>query len=34
MVSETRFEFGSYQALYQELLTPLEQAGWHTFDTD
>jgi hypothetical protein len=30
----TRFEFGSYEALYTELLGPLRQAGWHTFDTD
>ena len=30
----TRFEFESYDALYAELLDPLEQAGWHTFDAN
>ena len=30
----TRFEFKSYQAIYRELLSPLGQAGWHTFDMD
>jgi hypothetical protein len=30
----TRFEFATYEALYTELLDPLRQAGWHTFDTD
>ena len=30
----TRFEFESYIALYTELLGPLMQAGWHTFDTN
>jgi hypothetical protein len=30
----TRFEFPSYDALYQELLRPLQKAGWHTFDTN
>jgi hypothetical protein len=29
----TRFEFSSDEALYQEMLDPLKQAGWHTFDT-
>jgi hypothetical protein len=31
---KTRFEFRTYQDLYGELLRPLKQAGWHTFDTD
>ena len=30
----TRLEFESSDALYGELLGPLRQAGWHTFDTD
>lgn len=30
----TRFEFGSYEAIYQEVLTPISRYGWHTFDTD
>ena len=30
----TRFEFESYDAVYAELLGPLGQAGWHTFDTN
>jgi hypothetical protein len=30
----TRFEFATYEALYTELLGPLMQAGWHTFDTN
>ncbi len=30
----TRFEFATYEALYQELLTPLRRAGWQTFDTN
>jgi hypothetical protein len=30
----TRFEFRSYEAVYQELLGPLMQNGWHTFDTN
>ncbi len=29
-----RFQFVSYQALYQELLNPLGESGWHTFDTN
>lgn len=29
----TRFEFESYQSIYKELLGPLANAGWHTFDT-
>jgi hypothetical protein len=28
----TRFEFETYEAVYLELLGPLEKAGWHTFD--
>jgi len=28
----TRFEFATYEAVYAELLGPLMQAGWHTFD--
>jgi hypothetical protein len=28
----TRFEFATYEAVYTELLGPLRQAGWHTFD--
>jgi hypothetical protein len=31
---KTRFEFGTCEALYRELLEPLELGGWHTFDTD
>ena len=30
----SRFEFRNYEALYGELLVPLMQNGWHTFDTD
>jgi hypothetical protein len=30
----TLFEFRSYEALYGELLGPLMQSGWHTFDTN
>jgi hypothetical protein len=30
----TRFEFQTYEALYRELLRPLQAAGWHTFDTN
>ena len=30
----SRFEFRNYEALYGELLVPLMQKGWHTFDTD
>lgn len=30
---KTRFEFGTYEAIYGELLEPLMRAGWHTFDT-
>lgn len=30
----SRFEFGNYEAIYRELLAPLMQNGWHTFDTD
>ena len=30
----TRFEFESYEAVYEELLGPLGKAGWHTFDTN
>lgn len=29
----TRFEFRSYEAVYEELLEPLMKNGWHTFDT-
>jgi hypothetical protein len=31
---QTRLEFATSEALYGELLAPLRQAGWHTFDTD
>ena len=31
---KTCFEFETYEALDEELLGPLMQAGWHTFDTD
>jgi hypothetical protein len=31
---KTRFEFETGEALYRELLGPLMQAGWHTFDID
>ena len=31
---KTHFEFATYEDLYGELLTPLRQAGWHTFDTN
>ena len=30
----SRFEFGNYEALYAELLGPLMEKAWHTFDTD
>ena len=30
----TRFIFTTYEALYKDLLTPMQRAGWHTFDTD
>ncbi len=30
---KTRFEFANHETLYQELLTPLRLAGWHSFDT-
>jgi hypothetical protein len=30
----TRFEFRTYEALYEDLLGPLMRNGWHTFDTD
>jgi hypothetical protein len=30
----TRFEFGTYEAIYADLLGPLAKAGWQTFDTD
>jgi hypothetical protein len=30
----TRFEFGTYEALYEQLLRPLKRAGWHTFDAN
>jgi hypothetical protein len=29
-----RFEFATEGALYAELLGPLQQVGWHTFDWD
>jgi hypothetical protein len=31
---KTRFEFQSYEALYEELLKPLKRPGWHTFDAN
>jgi len=31
---KTRFEFETYEALDEEMLDPLLQAGWHTFDTN
>lgn len=31
---KTRFEFGSWEALWQELYGPLMVAGWSTFDTN
>ena len=31
---KTCFEFETYEALHEDLLGPLMQAGWHTFDTD
>jgi hypothetical protein len=31
---KTRFEFASREALYRELLNPLREASWQTFDTD
>jgi hypothetical protein len=30
----TRFEFETYEELYRQLLGPLRDAGWHTFDTN
>jgi hypothetical protein len=30
----TQFEFGTYEALYDELLRPLKRVGWHTLDTN
>lgn len=30
----TRFEFGTYEGLYEQLLRPLKRVGWHTFDAN
>jgi hypothetical protein len=30
---KTRFEFATFDALHRELLSPLMETGWHTFDT-
>ncbi len=30
----TRFEFGTFEAAYANLVGPLSKVGWHTFDLD
>ena len=30
----TRFEFASYEEIYSQLLIPLDEVGWHTFDSN